>query len=389
MEVLNVLVADDEESFCEIFKDLLTSEKTQVFSCSKKNDVLDKIINHWIHVLLLDQRFPEPLDGLETLKLAKCLKPEIEVIVLTAFPDPEVNLEVMRHGAFAYLLKTDNYDTIVSTVNHLLDTTRIREQNILLLKQVEEQNSNLEKSQEALQRWNKELLRKVRSYQDMDGLYKKELAGSNFELFSLAFTQEIRRHLEVADSTLSRLSQKMEPDLPKSMESIFSVVKSLFEVLDLHCQMLHASPGNPIEVDVNSILEKTISIAKAYFAQSGGKIEKRLTARSVAVKCFPRKLIDALFNLIKFAIDISPKKVAQTIEVLSAIVDGSIQVSIGFFFKGELNPLASGVYEPEKDEGKPALKESLDVLEAHGATISFTQNGNKKWFKVSFEPVNS
>ena len=55
------------------------------------------------------------MDGIETLRHIKKLKPEIEVIMLTGHASVEFGLKGMQLGAFDYMMKP-------ATFNELLDT---------------------------------------------------------------------------------------------------------------------------------------------------------------------------------------------------------------------------------------------------------------------------
>ena len=67
-------------------------------------------------VIVLDVKMPD-MDGIETLRHIKKMKPEIEVIMLTGHASVEFGLKGMQLGAFDYVMKP-------APLNELLDTIR-------------------------------------------------------------------------------------------------------------------------------------------------------------------------------------------------------------------------------------------------------------------------
>jgi DNA-binding NarL/FixJ family response regulator len=79
-----------------------------VFSAENGNQCLEELkgLPHQQlpQVIFMDIEMPE-MDGIETIRLAKSLYPEIHFIVLTVFDDDEKIFEAIKSGASGYLLK--------------------------------------------------------------------------------------------------------------------------------------------------------------------------------------------------------------------------------------------------------------------------------------------
>jgi DNA-binding NarL/FixJ family response regulator len=71
-------------------------------------------------VVFMDIQMPE-MNGIDTIKIAKALYPEIHFIVLTVFEDNENIFEAIRAGASGYLLKHENYFTIREAIQEVLE----------------------------------------------------------------------------------------------------------------------------------------------------------------------------------------------------------------------------------------------------------------------------
>lgn len=71
-------------------------------------------------VIFMDIEMPE-LNGIETIKIAKALYPQIHFIVLTVFDDDEKIFEAIKVGASGYLLKHEPAFVISDAINNILE----------------------------------------------------------------------------------------------------------------------------------------------------------------------------------------------------------------------------------------------------------------------------
>jgi len=107
-----VMLVDDEKDFLETLCKRLTKRKLDVTSATGGREAITKIQSMPIDVVVLDVRMPD-MDGIETLKRIKKIKPSVEVIMLTAHADLEVAMEGMELGAFDYLMKPIEIDELL------------------------------------------------------------------------------------------------------------------------------------------------------------------------------------------------------------------------------------------------------------------------------------
>ena len=149
----NVLIADDEPRFCEILEDLLASENINLYSVHTPENAVKAVLNYDIHLALLDKRFPTDHDGVQTLRRVKELKPETEVIMMTAYPDSESNLDAVALGAYCYLHKTMDYEKMQVVLRRLLNLIQQKRQNTSLLVELEERNKWLESISNTVKSW--------------------------------------------------------------------------------------------------------------------------------------------------------------------------------------------------------------------------------------------
>ncbi len=76
-----------------------------------------------LDVLILDISMPG-MDGLETLKAVKDIKPELPVLILSAYSEDQYALRVLKAGASGYLMKTSATEELVDAVNCVIAGNR-------------------------------------------------------------------------------------------------------------------------------------------------------------------------------------------------------------------------------------------------------------------------
>lgn len=112
MNEFKVMLVDDEKDFLETLCKRLTKRKLDVTSANSGREAIAKIQEFPVDVVVLDVRMPG-MNGIETLKEIKRIKPSVEVIMLTAHADVQVAIEGMELGAFDYLMKPMEIDDLL------------------------------------------------------------------------------------------------------------------------------------------------------------------------------------------------------------------------------------------------------------------------------------
>ena len=112
MSDFRVLLVDDETEFLETLVKRLRKRNLDVQSVSSGQAALDFLKDAVIDVVVLDVKMPD-MDGIETLKRIKNLKPHVEVIMLTGHASIEVAIQGMELGAFDYLMKPMDIDELL------------------------------------------------------------------------------------------------------------------------------------------------------------------------------------------------------------------------------------------------------------------------------------
>lgn len=112
----NLLLVDDEVSFVEILAKRLTLRRFNISTAHSGAEALERLeTDPDIDVVILDLVMPD-MDGIETMKRIKQKRPLVEVIMLSGVATVESAIEGMELGAFDYLLKSSEIDTLIEKV---------------------------------------------------------------------------------------------------------------------------------------------------------------------------------------------------------------------------------------------------------------------------------
>jgi len=105
MDTFRILVVDDEIDFLDTIIKRLKKRQLDVTGVESGEEALKLIKKQLFDVVLLDIKMPGGMDGIETLKEIKKIRPLTEVVLLTGHASIETSIEGMKLGAFDYLLK--------------------------------------------------------------------------------------------------------------------------------------------------------------------------------------------------------------------------------------------------------------------------------------------
>jgi DNA-binding response OmpR family regulator len=116
-----ILVVDDERFFREAIRDVLGGAGLDVEAVETGEAALERIEERRFAAVVLDLQLPD-LHGLEVLRRARTLRPELRVVILSAHTEQANVLEALRLGAFDYLAKPLHEEELVFAVRRALST---------------------------------------------------------------------------------------------------------------------------------------------------------------------------------------------------------------------------------------------------------------------------
>ncbi|SFM63633.1 response regulator [Thermodesulforhabdus norvegica] len=120
---LRVLLVDDEEEFVRTLAERLEIRGVKALVALDGGEAINFLEEGDVDVVVLDVRMPG-MSGLEVLRHIKETRPHLPVILLTGHGDTRDGIEGMRLGAFDYLMKPLNIDTLMEK---LFEATRMKQ----------------------------------------------------------------------------------------------------------------------------------------------------------------------------------------------------------------------------------------------------------------------
>ena len=100
----SIMIVDDEPDILIVLGEFLSKEGFKVLTAKDGKQAIEKIKENKVDLVLLDMAMPN-LNGIETLREMKKLKPDVSVIMITAYRDAEKVVEAFRLGAYDCIFK--------------------------------------------------------------------------------------------------------------------------------------------------------------------------------------------------------------------------------------------------------------------------------------------
>ncbi len=131
-----ILVVDDQESIRLALAKMLTKEGFEVLLAEEGEDALETLRKRKINVILTDLRMPK-MDGIQLLRASKLIRPEVEVILITAHGTIEKAVGAMKLGAYDFITKPFKKLVIVNMIKKAIEKQALLIENRLLHEQLE------------------------------------------------------------------------------------------------------------------------------------------------------------------------------------------------------------------------------------------------------------
>ena len=115
-----VLIVEDERYIRVTLSFALAKLDVSLDIAANGEEALQKLAARPYAVMLLDLRMPG-LDGMEVLRRVPEIRPDVKVIIITAYGSVEAAVEAMKLGAVDFLQKPFDPDEVRELVSSLLE----------------------------------------------------------------------------------------------------------------------------------------------------------------------------------------------------------------------------------------------------------------------------
>jgi DNA-binding NtrC family response regulator len=123
-----ILIVDDQEMIRDSLAATLAREGHEVVAAHDGPVALNKLAGGRFDLMVTDLKMPR-MTGIELLQEAKRLRPEMPVVMMTAFAAVNTAVEAMKLGAYDYIQKPFDGDEIKLLVERTLEHTRLVREN--------------------------------------------------------------------------------------------------------------------------------------------------------------------------------------------------------------------------------------------------------------------
>lgn len=132
-----ILVVDDDRGIRELLEIMLSREGYHVSSTDDALKALNRCKKEKYDLILTDLKMPK-MDGIDFLKAVRDVCPETMVILMTAYASPDTAVSAMQEGAYDYVEKDFDIETLKEIVRTALDKKGIKLHDAKFIREVED-----------------------------------------------------------------------------------------------------------------------------------------------------------------------------------------------------------------------------------------------------------
>ncbi|MCG6911121.1 MAG: sigma-54 dependent transcriptional regulator [Deltaproteobacteria bacterium] len=135
-----ILIVDDEKNYPPILAAVMEEEGYESLMANSGEEALNILKHSDVDLVLTDMKMPA-MDGIALLENVKKKDPELPVIMMTAYGTVEKAVEAMQKGAYSYIMKPFDNESLIVYVNKAISMYRVIKENRRLRQTVESQYS--------------------------------------------------------------------------------------------------------------------------------------------------------------------------------------------------------------------------------------------------------
>jgi DNA-binding response OmpR family regulator len=113
---LSLLLVDDEPGYLEVLEKRLSRRGVSVTPAGSGAEAIQALRGRDFDVAVVDLKMQD-MDGIEVLKVLKKMEPRLEVIILTGHGSEQAAREGLELGAFDYLTKPCELESLLERVH--------------------------------------------------------------------------------------------------------------------------------------------------------------------------------------------------------------------------------------------------------------------------------
>ncbi len=127
MKGRSILIVDDEKNILLTLSQSLEVLQLETDTAANGEEALAKLKEKNFSLILLDLRMPG-IDGMEVLRQVRQIRPDILIIMISAYGTVELAVEAMKLGAVDFIQKPFSPEEVRALVSQVLDRGKLDEQ---------------------------------------------------------------------------------------------------------------------------------------------------------------------------------------------------------------------------------------------------------------------
>ena len=114
-----ILVVDDDETICSLFKDTLEEAGYMVTTAGESSKGLELVKGQDYDLVFVNLKMPK-MDGVELFRQIRVVKPSLPVTIITGYPNSDLMMRALAHGPLGVMSKPFREADILAAVNNYL-----------------------------------------------------------------------------------------------------------------------------------------------------------------------------------------------------------------------------------------------------------------------------
>lgn len=356
----SIMVVDDDPVVLQSTTNLLESYEYQVYSASNVNDAVNCLKANTIDVVVTDIIMPH-ISGINLLEQVHDISPNIPVILITAFLDPDKMIEAIKLGAFDFIMKPMNIDLFILSIEKAVRYKQMQ--------QMEEDYKHL------LEEYS----------QEIETLVTERTMG----LMALSIADKIRNPATVIGLTCKRLLDK-DIDSAKMREKLNSIIEEVDKLDNIvkKFETLLQSKKYIFRFEyINAHLENIISINKTHADAKNLEIVFNPSEHPLRINIQKNLFQIALSHILKNSIEATPE--GGRITIATREEGNNVVLTISDTGRGIDKDIIDNVFDPmfSTDEQRFGMGLSLvkQIVKEHMGEIALeSEPGKGTTFTLTF-----
>jgi DNA-binding NtrC family response regulator len=135
---VSILVVDDEEIVRESLSNWLQEDGYLVESAENGKRALEMLPGREWTLAMVDLKMPG-MDGLQLMAEIKKERPEVIVIIMTAYATVDTAVKAIKEGAYDYIVKPFNPEDVSMVIQKIIEHQKLVKENLYLRKELKKQ----------------------------------------------------------------------------------------------------------------------------------------------------------------------------------------------------------------------------------------------------------